>query len=156
MTETPITKAPRWMKIVLPISLAINVGIAGVVGGTMLRAPDIARDRIEAPEGVATLARAMPIAFQRELRAILRDQRTEMRPEREALSTLGRRFIVTLNEDPFEVGKVEVIFQDHRELLTDMTEVAHDAIIQQIILMKPEDRARYTERLQDRMRINHE
>lgn len=155
MTDTPVTtKTPRWMKIVLPISLAINLGIAGVIGGAMLRAPDVAHDRALSPEGVATLARAMPMAYQHELRKALRDQREALRSDRQALTTLGNRFIITLNNDPFDIGEVEMVFEDHRALLSEMTGVAHDAIIDQIILMSPEDRQRYTERLRGGIRPN--
>lgn len=148
MADTPVTtKAPRWMKVVLPISLAINVGIAGVVGGAFLRAPTITHDRVESPEGVAMLARAMPTVHQRELRGALRDQREGQRPDRQTLRTLRNRFIVSLRNAPFDINEVNLVFIDQRKMLTNLTAAGHDAVIEQIKSMSPEDRERYVQKL---------
>ena len=155
MADTSVTtSAPRWMKIALPISLAINVGIVGVVGGAFLRAPSVAHDRIETPEGVAMLARAMPSTHQRELRAALRDQREGLQPDRQTLRTLRNRFVTSLRNEPFDIGEVNLVFIDQRAMLTNLTAAGHDAVIEQIKHMTPEDREQYVQKLLNTERPN--
>ena len=146
-TTRSTTGTPRWMKITLVVSIAINLGIAGVIGGAALRAPEIQRNNIEAPEGVAMLARAMPPAHQRELRENLRTRRDDLRPDRQELNKLRDRFILALRVDPFDIEAVNEVFADQREMLSDLTAAGHDSVIEQIRTMTPRDREIYIRRL---------
>ncbi len=150
MTENTISQKsgiPLWIKIVLVVSLAANLGVAGVIGGAALRAPETRRANLEAPEGVAMLAHSMPVAHQRELREILRDRRDELRPDRQELKNLRDRFIVALRAEPFELEALDAIFADQRRMLTSLTAAGHDSVIEQIDKMTPRDRELYTRRL---------
>jgi len=145
---TPQAKGtPRWIKIALIVSLAVNLGIAGVIGGAVLRAHDAMRNNIEAPEGVAMLARAMPAQHQRALRHDMRMRRGELRPDREELRSLRNRFVVALRAEPFDIDAVNGVFADQREMLSNMTAAGHDSVIEQIRKMSPQDREKYIRRL---------
>ena len=145
---TPQNKGtPRWIKIALIVSVAANLGIAGVIGGAALRAPEIHRNNLEAPDGVAMLARAMPAAHQRELREGLRDRRGGLRPDREALRSLRGRFVLALRAEPFDIDAVNNVFADQRAMLSKLTEAGHDSVIEQIGKMSPQDREKYLRRL---------
>lgn len=141
------TKTPRWMKVTLAASLAVNLGIAGVVGGAMLRAPTYTHDHTTTPDGIAMLARAMPAAYQGELRSSLRDRQADLRPDRETIRRLRDRFTASLTREPFDINEVNLVFIDQRAMLSNLTATGHDAIIRQIERMSPRDRARYIERL---------
>ena len=150
MTEnqTPVPKStPRWLKLTLILSLAANLGVAGVIGGAALRAPNLQRNTIEAPEGVAMLARAMPLAHQRELRETLRTGRDNLRPDRQELRLLRDRFIAALKAEPFDIDDVNSVFADQREMLSKLTAAGHDAVIEQIETMNSQDREAYIKRL---------
>jgi len=138
---------PRWIKIALILSVAVNLGIAGVIGGAALRAPEIRRNNLEAPEGVAMLARAMPAEHQRELRQNLRNRRGDLRLEREELRNLLDRFVVALRAEPFEIDAVSAVFADQRVMLSKLTAAGHKSVIEQIEKMSPQDRERYIRRL---------
>ncbi|MBL4873208.1 MAG: periplasmic heavy metal sensor [Rhodobacteraceae bacterium] len=145
---TPQPKGtPRWIKIALIVSVAVNLGIAGVIGGAALRAPEIRRNNIEAPEGVAMLARAMPAEHQRELRQNLRSRRGDLRSERKELRSLLDRFVVALRAEPFEIDAVSAVFADQRLMLTTLTAAGHKSVIEQIEKMSPQDREKYIRRL---------
>lgn len=145
MNDTNTQKAPRWMKILLLLSLAANVGVVGVIGGAMLRTP--AGAHTPTPEGVSVLARAMPMKFQRELRKALRERREELRPNRQELFALRDRLAAALLADPFEIEAVNTVLHDQRTMLTGITIAGHEEVIRQIEAMGPRDRARYVERL---------
>lgn len=146
--STPQAKGtPRWIKIALIVSVAVNLGVAGVIGGAALRAPEIQRNNLEAPEGVAMLARAMPPEHQRELRQNLRERRSDLRPDREELRNLRDRFIVALRAEPFDIDAVNAVFADQRAMLSKLTAAGHTSVIEQIEKMSPRDRERYIRRL---------
>jgi len=138
---------PRWIKIALIVSVAVNLGIAGVIGGAALRAPENQRNNLEAPEGIAMLARAMPAAHQRELREQLRARRGDLRPDQEELRHLRDRFILALRAEPFDIEAVNHVFADQRSMLSNLTATGHDSVIEQIGKMSPRDRERYIRRL---------
>ncbi len=146
-TPPQATGTRRWIKIALIVSVAANLGIAGVIGGAALRAPEIERNNLEAPEGVAMLARAMPQAHQRELREGLRDRRGDLRPDREELRSLRDRFVVALRAEPFDIDVVNEVFADQRVILSNLTAAGHDSVIEQIEKMTPRDRELYIRRL---------
>ncbi len=145
---TPQSKGtPRWIKIALIVSVAANLGIAGVIGGAALRAPEKHRNNLDSPEGVAMLARAMPAAHQRDLREGLRDRRGDLRPDRAELRNLRDRFIVALRAEPFDISAVDSVFADQRAMLSKLTAAGHDSVIEQIERMSPQDREKYIRRL---------
>jgi uncharacterized membrane protein len=146
-TTPQVKGTPRWIKIALIVSVAGNLGIAGVIGGAALRAPEIQRNNLEAPEGVAMLARAMPAAHQRELREGLRGRRGDLQPDREELRSLRGRFVVAMRAEPFDIDAVNDVFADQRAMLSKLTAAGHDSVIEQIEKMSPQDREKYIRRL---------
>ncbi len=137
----------RWIKFALIISLGLNLGIAGVLIGTALRAPEARRSNVEAPEGVAMLARAMPQSHQRELRESLRVQRDELQPDRQELKNLRENFVEALRAEPFDIDVVRQAFATQRRTLDQVTAAGHAAVIDQIAKMSAQERDLYIRRL---------
>jgi uncharacterized membrane protein len=138
---------PRWVKIVLIVSVAANLGIVGIVGGAALRAPEAMRNNVEAPDGVAMLARAMPPEFQRAVRRSLRDSRADLHPDRRELARLRDHFVEALRTEPFEINAVNRVFTSQRRMLDGLIATGHDAVIEQIEAMTLRDRENYIRRL---------
>ena len=137
----------RWIKFALIISLGLNLGIAGVLIGTALRAPEARRSNVEAPEGVAMLARAMPQSHQRELRESLRVQRDDLQPDRQELKNLRENFVEALRAEPFDIDVVRQAFAAQRRILDQVTTAGHAAVIDQIAKMSAQERDLYIRRL---------
>ncbi|OUS07116.1 hypothetical protein A9Q96_07350 [Rhodobacterales bacterium 52_120_T64] len=146
-TTPQAKKTPRWIKVALIVSVAANLGVAGVIGGAALRAPEIKRNNLNGPEGVAMLARAMPAEHQRELREGLRDRREEFRPDRQELGSLRARFIEALKADPFEIEAVQDVLAEQRAMIFELTTAGDNTVIAQIEKMSPQDRENYILRL---------
>ena len=144
---SPNFSTPCWIKFALIISLGINLGVAGVLVGTALRAPEARRSNVEPPDGVAMLARAMPQSHQRELRETLRNQREELLPDRQELQNLRQRFVVALRAEPFNIDTVSETFAAQRLVLDHLTTSGHAAVVGQIEKMSPQDRELYIRRL---------
>lgn len=150
----PKSSTSRWIKFALIISLGLNLGIAGVLVGTALRAPEARRSNVESPEGVAMLARAMPQSHQRALRETMRNQRDDLRLDRQELQNLRQRFVVALSAEPFNIDAVRETFAAQRVVLDHLTASGHSAVVWQIEQMTPQDRKLYIRRLLDGLRAS--
>lgn len=145
--SSPKPSTSRWIKLALIISLGLNLCVAGILIGTALRAPEARRSNVEAPDGVAMLARAMPQSHQRELRESLRVQRDDLRPDRQELKNLRENFVRALRAEPFDIDAVRKAFIAQRRVLDQVTAAGHASVIAQIEKMTPEDRESYIRRL---------
>ena len=150
--QTTVTAkpCPRWMKILLVLSLAVNIGIAGVFAGVALRATPPARTVTATPEGIAIIARALPVKYQRQLRQALRDNRTALQPDRQEIARLRDRLVDALRAEPFDIAAVEAVFADQRLLLDGILAAGHTEILKQIETMPPQDRRKFIRNLMGR------
>lgn len=149
MVENSVPKnpTPRWIRIALVVSLALNLGIAGLLVGTALRGPEARRGAVETPEGVAMLARAMPHNHQRQLRDTFRNQRDRLESDRRELKNLRENFIEALRAEPFDIAAVKNAFVAQRQILDQVTAAGHSLVISQIEKMTPQERKLYIRRL---------
>ena len=155
MTENsaPAVKStPRWMKITLVVSLAANLGIAGMIGGAALQGPKPERANMASPESITMLARAMPPKFQRALRETWQNRREEIHAEQREFGYLRNRLVKALRAEPYDVDAVRAVFADQNLMLSNLTLASQEAIIEQIDLMTPRDRQAYIRRLLEHKR----
>ena len=140
--------APRWMRVLLALSLAVNLLIVGAVGATLLlhgpRDADGARhDRVGGP-----LTRALTSQDRRAIgRALWRDG--EDRAAREA----GRkadyaRLLGTLRQEPFDAETAEAAVAGLLQQAHRREEIARTAMIRRLAEMAPEGRRAYADRLE--------
>lgn len=139
------TRTATWVKIVLTISLALNLAVVGMLAGASLRKPPA---HVRNIENSSILARALPFKYQTQLRGAIRERREDLKPDREAMRALRVNLINALNADPFDISAVEAVFSDQRDLLTNLVFAGHGEVIAQIAKMNARDRARYIENLQ--------
>ena len=155
MTENsaPVIKStPRWMKITLVLSLAANLGIAGMIGGAALQGPKPARSNLSAPESITMLARAMPPKYQRALRETWQNRRQEVHNEQRQTGFLRNRLVTALRAEPYDLEAVRAVFADQNLMLSNLTLANQEAIVEQIDLMSPRDRQLYIRRLLEHKR----
>lgn len=157
MAVTPppaLSRAPLWMRLALALSLAVNLGVAGVLIGAALRPPP--------PERVAAMARSAGLgawgpAFEREDRAALRraDQRAR-RTERPADRGADRAerarhaqdLAKALRADPFDPAAVRQI--NTRILAQGQARAAYglDLVVDYVTTLDRPARLRMAERLE--------
>ncbi len=147
--QTTVTAkpCPRWLKILLVISLALNIGIASVFAGVALRSAPPERAAAPSPEGVAIIARALPVKYQRQLRQALRENRAAVQMDRETLGRLRDRLVQALRAEPFDINAVEAVFADQRTLLDGVLVAGHNEILKQIEQMPLADRRKFIRNL---------
>ncbi len=140
------TRTARWVKIVLAISLTLNLLVVGLVGGMVWKGREY-RDNLPSADGMLSVTRAMPREYQGNVRQRIRDRFDEVRASREAMASLRADLAAALIAEPFDLSAVEEIFAGQREVLSGLTNSGHEIIIEQIELMSAQDRATYANNL---------
>ncbi len=142
-------KSSRILKLVLLVSLGINLAIGGLALGVW--AFDKPR-RPPSPDAVAFLSFALPKEHRDALREQLVSRRAELRANRAAINQLRRQMIVVLEEEPFDLAAVEDILQQQRARFLALGELAHSALLERIEMLTPEERAEYVRSLKRQQR----
>ena len=145
-TETEKRRSPRWMKVLLIGSLAVNLAIAGLVAGAAWRfaGPD-GPPRAGLPLGVA-LYRALP---EEDRRALRRDLRTAGAAHRQARRAFYGAVPEALRADPPDFEALDRLLADERRLHGAWQDEANRAWRAHVGAMTREARADYADRVED-------
>ena len=143
-----------WMRIVLVLSLALNLLIAGVVAGALLRGPlhDPDRRPALADLGFGPFVEALP---RRERIAVARDLRREAGAFRENRAELRRQFgrlVELLKAEPYDAGAVEELVARQQTKLMERQSLGRKILLQRLAEMAPAERAAYADRLAQLLR----
>ncbi len=139
-------KSKPWVKILLVISLGLNLAIASFVIGISIKGPP-ARRTPQNQDAVAFLSFALPVEYRHEIRRELLSHQAELRPNRNALRGLRDEMVLLLEAEPFEISKVESLLERQRSQFLSMGELAHDALIRRIAELTPSERQTYVNSL---------
>lgn len=142
-------RCPRWVKIVLGLSLAVNLAIAGVVAGIMLRGVPMGDGRTgmgyAAPYVIALPHEARRAVF----RAIRSDETLPERGTRRAQYAL---MIDALRADPFDSTRVQAILAGQGQAVARIQDVAQGAWLAAVAQMSLPERIAYIEKVEDVLR----
>lgn len=144
-TTTQAGGSPRWMRLALVVSLAVNLGVAGLVGGTFFShrgGPPEGRD------GSDISIWALPQALSREDRRILRETMLAGRKDRRAaaIADLGA-LSAALRADPYDAAAVQAVFDRQIARMSDGLRSAQTAMAGRFNAMTPAERAAIADRL---------
>lgn len=144
----PSSGAPRWMKVLLAVSLAMNLGVLGLVGGAALRgAGDRARPDMR-DIGFGPFSDALSSQDRQELRrAFLQDggnPRAMRRMMRDEVGTL----LQVLRTDPLQEAALRNALGQVQQLGQERLVLGQRLLADRIVAMSPQDRARFADRLE--------
>ncbi len=142
-------KSGRILKLVLVVSLGINLAIGGLALGVWgFDKPK----RPLSPDAVAFLSFALPKEHRDALREQLVSRRAELRANRAAIKGLRRQMIEALQAEPFDISVIADILQQQRARFLALGELAHSALLERIAMLTPEERAAYVAALKRQKR----
>lgn len=149
--KTPKPPMRRSLRILLIVSLALNLMVAGVIVG------GIAKGRAPGPFGgfdmtLGPFARALDDDHRRELRDHLRGQEGLRPPSRRDRAEAMRDFMAALRADPFDPAAVDAIFAGQRDRATAGMRAGQDALLAQLQAMTAAERAAFADRLDHELR----
>lgn len=147
MTDVTDRKPPRmrpWLRILLAVSLALNLAVAGLAIGAAIRFGGPERGHPPAPPLGALLYRELP---REDRRALLAD-RLGSREDRAARRQADAAEIdAALRAVPFEAARVEAFLAEQARRHSDIERSMREAWMQRIGGMSDAERAAYADRL---------
>lgn len=143
MSATP---GPRnWTRVALVLSLALNLAVAGIVAGAVLRG-----HRDGPPRGfdlaVGPVARALSEV---DRRAVMRDlmDRRDLRDDRRDDSAAAAPVLAAVRADPFDPAALSAALDGMRGRARDLEAAAEAALVARVAAMTPAERAAFADRL---------
>jgi uncharacterized membrane protein len=152
--ETPMKPTPMrpGLRVVLVISLALNLMVAGVVAGMVFSGRGPAGDAYRVDLSLGPFARALAPEDVVSIRNDLIDRRRDMRRDRRAMIADTRGLIVILRDDPYDANAAAEILLRQRALVADLQTIGQDLVLARIAQMAPETRTAFAGRLEREMR----
>lgn len=138
----------RWIKVLLFASLALNIAVAGLALGAMLRHDEARENRSARPDRssgpyTASLSRDDRRAIWREMRARQGDDRpdwSQIRADYDAV-------VMALRTEPFESDVLREIVTRQFDAGIARQQLGNTLLLERIETMTPEERAAFADRL---------
>jgi uncharacterized membrane protein len=139
------------MKVLLAVSLAINLGVLGLVGGAALRgAGDRGRPDVR-DIGFGPFTEALSPQDRQELRgAFLRDGGNP-RAMRQMMRSQVGTLLQVLRSEPLQEADLRAVFSQFQQRWQERLDLGQRLLADRIIAMSPDDRARFADRLEEVM-----
>lgn len=142
-------RTPRWVRVTLVLSLALNLMLAGLIGGAALLRhgpPGITEGR---DLGVIPFLAALPREERRALFLALRDDAGPLRDNRRALQEEARGTLAALRAEPFNAEAFAARLAAQRARVAERVSVGDRALVKRLSEMQPEARAAFADRLEE-------
>jgi uncharacterized membrane protein len=141
------SRTPRWIRIALAVSVGLNLVVAGVIAGRVLRGPDIRADTFPV-FGLRHVMRHLPEAEQAPLRAAALALREEIGPIRDELRADRARMVALVRAEPFDAAALRALLDTQQERLNRAAGISAERIVAVLATLPPESRARFAEAIE--------
>lgn len=148
-SEPQPVRSPRWIKIVLGLSLAVNLAIAGAVAGFVLRGAPV-RDNRGDMGFAAPYMSALTIEARRDILRAMRAN--DALPKRSTRRAHYAEMIAALRAEPFDVAKVQEILTRQAQSVGQVQDVAISAWLATVGAMSVAERAIYVAQIEEVLR----
>ncbi len=142
----------RWVRVVLFVSLAVNLLVVGLVVGALLSGPH-GRDRPELRGlGYGPFVRALSKEERSALHEALARNADSFRHNRAELRAQFEALLMALRTEPFDAAEVERLFAEQRDRILERRRLGQASLLERIMAMSPQDRAAYADALDRKFR----
>lgn len=145
----PAKPAGRWMRVAFAVSLAINLGIGGLVAGSMLRDGGPMKSRMLAADvGFGPFTDALSKDDRAGLRAAFLAAAPEMRETRQSMQTDFKDLLGQLRAVPFDPAALRASFERQNTRNADRLQLGQRLIFDLLVGMKDAERQAFATRLE--------
>lgn len=145
------TKTGRWRRILLVVSLGLNLAVAGLVVGVMVNGgPRNGPPRYDLTAG--PLTRAMEADRRTAVRDALRESDVFRRADRSDIRADMQAILASLRADEFDQTEFRAALSRQRQRLQAGQDAVLDAVAAQINDMSFEERAAFADRVEEQLR----
>ncbi len=147
-TRTHPRPGARWERVALVLSLAVNLAVAGVVAGFLLRGPAPERDRVYLPiEGMRHIHRVLPPEERAALRSEMRARFGDLPDHRAHLRELRGQMLAALAAEPFDPKALDAVMAEQSTYWRNASDQARAAFVAHVEAMTPQARANFARAL---------
>lgn len=155
-SETSETrKGVHWSRIVLVMSLALNIAILGIIGGSLLRwnaGMDRARSLQARDFGFGPFVGALETEDRRALGRAFAQSAGNPREAREKVGAMFDAMLAALRADDFDAEGFEDLLSEQQKEFARGQKIGSRLVAKQIAAMSAEERKAYAERLEEFLR----
>jgi uncharacterized membrane protein len=137
---------PRWIKVALAVSVALNLAVAGLAAGAWLRegpGRGMPRDMSFGP-----FTEALSDGDRKELRQALGDRAPGFREARREMRADFDLLLATLRADPFDPTAAEAALAGITRRATDRLDLGRELLAGRILAMTDAERQAFADRLE--------
>ncbi len=151
-TATPKGAARRWMRVTLVISLAVNLLVAGLVVGALIRGGPDRERRVARDFGGAPFVMALDREDRRAVIAELREEPGGLRGDRRKLRERFEALLAALRSTEFDREAVQEILAEQRGVAAARQAAGERLLLDRLEAMPQAERAAYADRLERSLR----
>ncbi len=148
----PAPRAPRWMKITLVLSLAMNLAVIGLVAGTALNFRKDGGPQSARIDGPNPFLRAMTPDDARTMRRLLRPDASQLGNSREMGRTAMQAILTQLRSDTFSEPDLRAAFEQISAANAARSGLGEEAIVTYLLSLNAAERASFADRLEGSVR----
>ncbi|MBT8408817.1 MAG: periplasmic heavy metal sensor [Alphaproteobacteria bacterium] len=152
----PVTRTALWVKMLLALSLGLNLLIVGIVLGALGRGGLDGRDgdRFQGARELGPLpfVAALEPRDRRALGRALRNQAEPLRQNREMLRARFDALLEALRAETFDRRAVAALIAEQRGLAVDRQEIGERILLDHLASISHGDRMQYADRLDNSLR----
>lgn len=150
-TPAPPQRSLRGLRIALGVSVALNLLVAGVVAGAILREGG-PRDRMVRDLDLGPFTEALSQADRSAIRREFVARMPEFREARHAMRGEFRDLLALLRAEPFDPEAMRQVMAGQRARMQERVDLGQDLLLQRLEAMPPEARRAFADRLEERLR----
>lgn len=150
MSEKTAKSGRPWTRILLVVSLGLNLAVAGVFLGARLSddPPRKSDARASQDMSIGPYGRALSQEGRTAMREAFAARRSEFRKSRQQMRALGRDLIIAMQSEPFDLSAVEDILTQQGALQSAFQMEGRSLLLEHIGTMTSEQRAAFADRLE--------
>jgi uncharacterized membrane protein len=149
------SRTATWVKVVLVLSLGLNLAVLGVIAGAWLSPDGPRQTRIDTAArdlGATPFVRALDPEDRRALFQAMRREAEPLRQNRDELRLRFEALLGALRADPFDPSEVQSLLALQRGAATERQMIGERLLVDQLAAMSPEARDAFADRLEDALR----
>jgi hypothetical protein len=144
----PAAGTPLWMRVLLVVSLALNLLVAGVVIGDIATGGDHGRGPRPVEMTLGPFARAMDTQDRQAILGSLRGN-PELRPlSRDQRAAAFGEILATLRAEPFDRPRAEAALSAQAERIQGLEHAVQGALLDRLAAMSADQRTAFADRLE--------
>jgi len=146
MAENTPSRPARWVKPLLVVSLAVNLIVAGLIGGAMLRGgppEQMHPDRSVSALGLRLYLRALPADQRRQIAKDARARRGEFKLGPKLIRAHMRALAAAVEAEPFDPETLRVVLSAQSASVAGNMAIGQDILIDRIAAMTEAERKEF-------------